>query len=95
MPSVLRVVLFVSTLLALVNAQGVILSAQGTKGSPASLALQVNTSDASDANIIKVSEVSANIVNECGRTLLAGNSMYQFSHSILSERESQVLTYRS
>jgi len=67
---------FFKMLSILVNAQGVILSAQGTKGSPASLALQVNTADASDANIIKQSEVSANIVNECGRTLLAGNSMY-------------------
>lgn len=73
MPSILQIVLFIPTLLAVISAQGVILSAQGTKGSPASLALQVNTSDASDANIIKVSEVSANIVNECGRTLLAGN----------------------
>lgn len=74
MPSFTRLILLVPTLLAAVSAQGVIQSAQGTKGSPASLALQVDITNAKDANVIKVSEVAANIVNECGRTLLAGNS---------------------
>lgn len=58
--------------LAVAHCQGVILSAQGTKGSVASLPLQVSTS-ASDANIINTQEITDNVVNECGRTLLAGN----------------------
>lgn len=33
----------------------------------------VDRDDESDANFISVAEISANIVNECGRTLLAGN----------------------
>lgn len=59
-------------MLAVAHGQGVILSAQGTKGSPASLALQVNLAKA-DANIINLNEISTNVVNECGRTLFGGN----------------------
>lgn len=35
--------------------------------------ITVDSSDSSDANFISLAEVSANIVNECGRTLLKGN----------------------
>src|SRR4051794_40870202 len=72
MSSLIRVFLVGSSILAAANAQGVILSAQGTKGSPASLPLQVDITK-SDANIINLAEVSQNVVNECGRTLLGGN----------------------
>ncbi|KAF4620194.1 hypothetical protein G7Y89_g14627 [Cudoniella acicularis] len=72
MPSLKQMLLIAPTLLAIAHAQGVILSAQGTSGSPASLALQVKTAQ-SDANIINQNEINTNVVNECGRTLLAGN----------------------
>ncbi|KAH8204567.1 hypothetical protein TruAng_001196 [Truncatella angustata] len=71
MPSFLRTCLVAPALLAVACAQGVILSGQGAKG-PASLPLQVDLSK-SDANIINVNEITTNVVNECGRTLLAGN----------------------
>lgn len=59
-------------MLAVAHGQRVIISAQGSKGSPASLGLQVDPTQ-SDANIINQTEISDNVVNECGRTLLAGN----------------------
>ncbi|KAJ0306905.1 hypothetical protein Brms1b_010221 [Colletotrichum noveboracense] len=62
--------LVTSALLAVASAQGVILKAQG-KGA-ASLPLQVDTKKA-DANIINTKEITDNAVNECGRTILAGN----------------------
>ncbi|KAF9879181.1 GEgh16 protein [Colletotrichum karsti] len=62
--------LVASTLLAMASAQGVILKAQG-KGA-ASLPFQVNTKQA-DANIISTKEITDNVVNECGRTILGGN----------------------
>lgn len=68
MPSLINLL----PLLALVHAQGVILSAQGTAGSPASLPLQVLLNQA-DANVINQGEIAGNVVNECGRTLLSGN----------------------
>jgi hypothetical protein len=68
MPSLIHFLALISA----VSAQGVIQSAQGTKGSPASLPLQVDLS-AADANIINPAEIAQNVVNECGRTLLAGN----------------------
>ncbi|TVY33241.1 hypothetical protein LOCC1_G007618, partial [Lachnellula occidentalis] len=68
MPSLIHLI----PLLALVHAQGVILSAQGSTGSPASLPLQVLLNQA-DANIINPTEIAGNVVNECGRTLLSGN----------------------
>lgn len=64
--------LITPALLSTIHAQGVLLSAQGTKGSPASLPLQVQV-NTNDANIINSKEISSNVVNECGRTLLNGN----------------------
>ncbi|EFX04911.1 gas1-like protein [Grosmannia clavigera kw1407] len=67
--------IFTFTVLAavpLAYGQGVIQSAQGAKGSPASLGLQVKTGG-TDANIINSKEIVSNVVNECGRTLLGGN----------------------
>lgn len=72
MPSLRQILLIAPTLLSTIHAQGVLLSAQGTKGTPASLGLQVQP-NTNDANIIRVSEISSNVVNECGRTLLNGN----------------------
>jgi hypothetical protein len=71
MPSIIRI-LSLAPFLTLIQAQGVIISAQGTKGSPASLPLQVDLTKA-DANVINATEISLNAVNECGRTLLGGN----------------------
>ncbi|TVY93801.1 hypothetical protein LAWI1_G000246, partial [Lachnellula willkommii] len=68
MPSLIHIL----PLIALAHAQGVILSAQGTTGSPASLPLQILLNQA-DANVINQTEITANVVNECGRTLLSGN----------------------
>ncbi|KAJ5038045.1 uncharacterized protein L3040_006916 [Drepanopeziza brunnea f. sp. 'multigermtubi'] len=59
-------------MIAIANAQGVIQTAQGTMGSPASLPLAIEL-QAADANIINLEEITANVVNECGRTLLGGN----------------------
>ncbi|KAB8299224.1 hypothetical protein EYC80_001316 [Monilinia laxa] len=72
MTSLKHLLLITSTLLSTIQAQGILLSAQGTKGSPASLPLQVQL-NTNDANIINADEISKNIVNECGRTLLNGN----------------------
>lgn len=60
-------------MLAVAHGQGVITKAQGTTGSPASVGLQVDLTNTADANIINKTEITDNIVNECGRTLLAGN----------------------
>jgi len=72
-----------SALLATASAHGVLLNAQGIKGSPASVAFQVqqnlprNCTAISpcqqDTTIIRDAEIAANVVNECGRTELAGN----------------------
>ncbi|GKT89056.1 GAS1-like protein [Colletotrichum tofieldiae] len=53
------------------QAQGVIVKAQGPAG-PASPGLLVDQNRA-DANIINKQEIVANVVNECGRTILQGN----------------------
>ncbi|KAK7448317.1 GEgh16 protein [Colletotrichum acutatum] len=58
-------------MLAMAQAQGVILAAQGPNG-PASPGLLVDANKA-DANIINQKEIVDNVVNECGRTILAGN----------------------
>ncbi|KAH7357138.1 GEgh16 protein [Rhexocercosporidium sp. MPI-PUGE-AT-0058] len=71
MPSLFQILCWAPALAAVANAQGVIQSAQGPKG-PASLPLQVNLK-AKDANIINLNEITTNVVNECGRTLLGGN----------------------
>lgn len=70
MPSPIRVLMFAPVMLALANGQGVILSAKGSGNT--GLAFQVDITK-SDANIINANELSTNVVNECGRTLLAGN----------------------
>ncbi|KAI4860698.1 GEgh16 protein [Hypoxylon rubiginosum] len=69
----LRQILTASAVLAVAHGQGVILKAQGAKGSPASLGLQVDPDDSADANFISQTEIVTNVVNECGRTLQAGN----------------------
>ncbi|KAK0625377.1 hypothetical protein B0T17DRAFT_492424 [Bombardia bombarda] len=68
---------------SLAQAHGVILGAQGESGSPPSIGFQVSDSIARncttinpcqlDATIIRDAEITANIVNKCGRTQLAGN----------------------
>ncbi|KAI7782814.1 gas1-like protein [Diaporthe eres] len=58
-------------MLAVANAQGVIVKAVGDKGT--STGLQVNPNDPADANFISAAELSANVVNECGRTMVGGN----------------------
>ncbi|KAF2969725.1 hypothetical protein GQX73_g3799 [Xylaria multiplex] len=75
--------LSLTAFLALANAHGVILGAQGIKGSPASVGFKVNSQlprnctsispCQQDTTIIRDAEISANIVNECGRTELDGN----------------------
>jgi hypothetical protein len=72
MSSLIRILAFAPAMVAVAYGQGVILSAQGEKGSPASLPLQVDLTK-SDANIIRTEEIDLNVSNECGRTLLAGN----------------------
>jgi hypothetical protein len=72
MLSLIQIIFIAPAMLAVAHSQGVLISAQGSKGSPASLGLQVDTTQ-SDANIISQNEISTNVVNECGRTLLAGN----------------------
>ncbi|KAI1273794.1 hypothetical protein F5Y07DRAFT_391040 [Xylaria sp. FL0933] len=62
-----------STLLAVAHGQNVLLAAKGAKNSPTSLSLQVDASNPKDANFISDLEISTNVVNECGRTLQAGN----------------------
>ncbi|OTB03076.1 hypothetical protein M426DRAFT_322107 [Hypoxylon sp. CI-4A] len=62
-----------STVLAVAHGQGVIIKAQGDKGSPASTGLQVDPDNDSDANFISQTEIATNVVNQCGRTLQAGN----------------------
>ncbi|KAI0377601.1 hypothetical protein F5Y04DRAFT_263721 [Hypomontagnella monticulosa] len=72
-----------TTLLALTQAHGVILGAQGIAGSPESVGFKVEPELArnctsispcqQDTTIIRDAEISANVVNECGRTQLSGN----------------------
>jgi len=72
MPSLSQLLFLAPALFAITQGQGVIIKAQGEKGSNAGLGLQVSQV-ATDANIIRNTEIVQNIVNECGRTLLAGN----------------------
>ncbi|KAI0468567.1 hypothetical protein F4859DRAFT_207607 [Xylaria cf. heliscus] len=72
-----------TAVLALANAHGVILGAQGIQGSPASVGFKVHSElprnctsinpCQQDTTIIRDAEISANVVNECGRTELDGN----------------------
>lgn len=75
--------LSLSALLALANAHGVLLAAQGIKGSPTSVGFKVNSQIPrnctsispcqQDTTIIRDAEIAANVVNECGRTEIDGN----------------------
>lgn len=71
MPSFRQIFLLAPAVFSVVYAQGNIVSAQGTKGSPASLPLSLKGDG--DANIINADEITENVTNECGRTLLSGN----------------------
>ncbi|KAK4034529.1 hypothetical protein C8A01DRAFT_39010 [Parachaetomium inaequale] len=72
-----------AALLALANAHGVILAAQGDFGSPPSVGFIVNDAIARncttinpcqmDSTIIRDAEIAAGTVNSCGRTKLTGN----------------------
>ncbi|KAI0829558.1 hypothetical protein F5Y06DRAFT_282658 [Hypoxylon sp. FL0890] len=83
MPSFSSSVLSFASLLALAQAHGVILNAQGIDGSPASVGFKVEPDLArnctsispcqQDTTIIRDAEIAANVVNECGRTELSGN----------------------
>ncbi|KAA8572926.1 hypothetical protein EYC84_003477 [Monilinia fructicola] len=76
-------ILFQAALLSVAQAHGVILAAQGLKGSPTSVGFKVDDAIArnctgispcqQDTTIIRDAEIAANIVNECGRTELSGN----------------------
>lgn len=70
--SLQQILSIVPVFLAVAHGQGVITKAQGTTGSVASTGMQVSLTQ-TDANIINKTEITDNIVNECGRTLLAGN----------------------
>ncbi|KAL2131076.1 hypothetical protein VTI74DRAFT_5572 [Chaetomium olivicolor] len=72
-----------ASLLALANAHGVILAAQGEPGSPPSVGFKVSDAIARncttispcqmDTTIIRDAEINAGTVNSCGRTKLTGN----------------------
>ncbi|WKT46648.1 Egh16-like virulence factor [Fusarium oxysporum f. sp. vasinfectum] len=74
---------FFPSLFALAHGHSVILNAQGLDTSPASVGFQVDPEIArncitinpcqQDATIIRDAEITANIVNQCGRTELSGN----------------------
>ncbi|GKT86426.1 GAS1-like protein [Colletotrichum tofieldiae] len=76
-------IIVASAVLAVVQGHGVILNAQGDAGSPASIGFKVDPNIArncttinpcqQDATLIRDAEINANIVNECGRTEIAGN----------------------
>ncbi|PSR97364.1 hypothetical protein BD289DRAFT_480208 [Coniella lustricola] len=70
MPSAIRTI-FGAAMLSMVHGQGVILKAVGSSGT--SYGLQVDSTNTADANFISDAEISANVVNECGRTLVGGN----------------------
>ncbi|KAI9167844.1 hypothetical protein HJFPF1_03983 [Paramyrothecium foliicola] len=61
------------SLAGLVHSQAVITSAKGAGSSATSKALFVEINNPADANFISQEELVANVVNECGRTLLRGN----------------------
>jgi len=72
-----------AALVALTNAHGVILAAQGEPGSPPSVGFRVSDAIArnctqinpcqQDTTIIRDEEIAAGVVNSCGRTKLTGN----------------------
>ncbi|KAK6949076.1 hypothetical protein Daesc_009149 [Daldinia eschscholtzii] len=83
MPSISSSILSFASLLAVAQAHGVILGAQGIQGSPESVGFKVEPELArnctsispcqQDTTIIRDAEIAANVVNECGRTELSGN----------------------
>ncbi|KAI0105838.1 hypothetical protein F4814DRAFT_76568 [Daldinia grandis] len=83
MPSISSTIFSLASLLAVAQAHGVILGAQGIKGSPESVGFKVEPELArnctsispcqQDTTIIRDAEIAANVVNECGRTEIAGN----------------------
>ncbi|KAI1806358.1 hypothetical protein F4811DRAFT_161907 [Daldinia bambusicola] len=83
MPSISSSILSLASLLAVAQAHGVILGAQGIQGSPESVGFKVEPELArnctsispcqQDTTIIRDAEIAANVVNECGRTELSGN----------------------
>ncbi|GKT46603.1 uncharacterized protein ColSpa_06784 [Colletotrichum spaethianum] len=76
-------IVIASAVLAVAHGHGVILNAQGDAGSPASIGFKVDPNVArncttinpcqQDSTLIRDAEINANIVNECGRTEIAGN----------------------
>ncbi|KAK1634251.1 hypothetical protein BDP81DRAFT_324910 [Colletotrichum phormii] len=76
-------ILIGSAFLAVAHGHAAILGAQGDAGSPASVGFLVDPNIArncttinpcqQDATIIRDKEINSNIVNECGRTEIAGN----------------------
>ncbi|KAI1383940.1 uncharacterized protein F4822DRAFT_433890 [Hypoxylon trugodes] len=83
MPSISSSLLSLASLLAIAQAHGVLIKVQGNKGSPEGVGFQVESELArnctsispcqQDTTIIRDAEISANVVNECGRTELSGN----------------------
>ncbi|KAI0845442.1 hypothetical protein F5Y00DRAFT_265538 [Daldinia vernicosa] len=83
MPSISSTIFSLASLLAVAQAHGVILGAQGIQGSPESVGFKVEPELArnctsispcqQDTTIIRDAEIAANVVNECGRTELSGN----------------------
>ncbi|KAI1653134.1 hypothetical protein F4813DRAFT_400380 [Daldinia decipiens] len=83
MPSISSTIFSLASLLAVAQAHGVILGAQGIAGSPESVGFKVEPELArnctsispcqQDTTIIRDAEIAANVVNECGRTELSGN----------------------
>ncbi|KAI0517099.1 hypothetical protein F5B22DRAFT_127091 [Xylaria bambusicola] len=75
--------LYLAAFFASANAHGAIINAQGIQGSPSSVGFKVHSDIPrnctsinpcqQDTTIIRDAEISANIVNECGRTELDGN----------------------
>lgn len=81
--TLITTILPLATWATLATSHAVILAAQGEAGSPASVGFQVVNSLPRnctainacqlDSTLIRDAEISANIVNECGRTEMQGN----------------------
>ncbi|KAM4067148.1 hypothetical protein HRG_001144 [Hirsutella rhossiliensis] len=77
------VIVVAPLMFTLARCHGVIVNAQGEKGSPPSVGFQVDPSIArncitispcqQDTTIIRDQEIKTNVVNQCGRTQLTGN----------------------
>lgn len=75
--------LSLATIISVVYGHAQILAVQGEAGSPQGVGFQVDTELArnctsispcqQDATIIRDAEINSNVVNECGRTEIAGN----------------------